>query len=283
MNKQQEISEKYLKPYLHLSDISKEFRNTIPYYSAVKGFELRVLKGEFVSVIGHSGCGKSTVLMIAAGLDNATGGGVILENKLVDSPGPDRGVVFQSPSVFPWMTALENVMIGANQVYPNTLETVREELCLYYLARVGLGDAAHQRAGQMSAGMKQRVSLARAFALKPKLLLLDEPFGMLDSLTRAELQEVLLEVWNTEKITAMMVTHDVDEALFLSDRIVMMTSGPDAKIGGILDVPFERPRRKEEVIDRPDYYKLRGQLIDFLEGKKKTEPPMPARLVPMSV
>ncbi len=281
MKPYQDIPDKYLNPYLHLSDISKEFRNTKPFYSAVKGFELRILKGEFISVIGHSGCGKSTVLMMAAGLDCATTGGVILENKLVDSPGPDRGVVFQSPSVFPWMTALENVMMGADQVYPNTLKSVREELCLYYLARVGLGNASYQKAGQMSAGMRQRVSLARAFALKPKLLLLDEPFGMLDSLTRAELQEVLLEVWNTEKITAMMVTHDVDEALFLSDRIVMMTPGPDAKIGGILDIPFDRPRRKEEVIDRPDYYKLRGQLIDFLEGKPKPKLSTPARLVPV--
>ncbi len=273
-------------PYLHFSDLGKTYpaSGSVPAYPAVEGFELRVEKGEFVSIIGHSGCGKSTVLMMVAGLEPITRGGVILDNKLIDEAGPDRGVVFQSPSLFPWMTALENVRIGADQVYPKTLETERDELCRHYLARVGLLKAIDQRAGQMSAGMKQRVSLARAFALKPKLLLLDEPFGMLDSLTRAELQQVLLEVWNTEKITALMVTHDVDEALFLSDRIVMMTGGPRAKIGDVLDVKFDRPRRKEEVIEHRDYYKMRGHLIDFLEGKGPSGTvPARAKLVPAHV
>ena len=184
---------------------------------------------------------------------------------MIEEPGPDRGVVFQSPSLFPWMTALENVMLGVAQVMAQASLKERQEICRYYLEKVGLGDSLHRRAAAMSAGMKQRVAIARAFALKPKLLLLDEPFGMLDSLTRAELQEVLLEVWHSEKITAVMITHDVDEALFLSDRVVMMTRGPRAKVGRVLRVNYGRPRLRQEVIEHPDYYPQRGELINFLE------------------
>ena len=273
-----ELPQKYLKPHLHFSDLTKIFPSPNGPFVAVEHFELRVAQGEFVSIIGHSGCGKSTVLMIAAGLESLTHGGVFLDNHMVDDAGPDRGVVFQSPSLFPWMTCLENVMLGVRQVYPHASEAERKDLCRYYLTRVGLGDAMKQRAANLSGGMKQRVNLARAFALKPKLLLLDEPFGMLDSLTRAELQEVLLEVWNAEKITAVMITHDVDEALFLSDRVVMMTSGPRARVGDVLDIDFPRPRKKEEVIERPDYYEKRGVLIDFLEGGRSKGPGVPARL-----
>ena len=274
-----EMPEKYLNPYLHFSDLTKEFpKRDGGTFVAVEKFELRIAKEEFVSIIGHSGCGKSTVLMIVAGLEPFTRGGVFLDNRLVDGPGPDRGVVFQSPSLFPWMTSLENVMLGVSHVYPHASSVQRKDLCRYYLNRVGLGSAMNQRASNLSGGMKQRVNLARAFALKPKLLLLDEPFGMLDSLTRAELQEVLLEVWNTEKITAVMITHDVDEALFLSDRVVMMTSGPRARVGDILEVNFPRPRKKEDVIERSDYYEKRGVLIDFLEGGKSKGPSVPARL-----
>ncbi len=278
MNPIPEISQKYLHPHLHFSDLTKEFPMAGSAFVAVEHFELRVAKEEFVSIIGHSGCGKSTVLMIVAGLESFTRGGVFLDNRLVDGPGPDRGVVFQSPSLFPWMTSLENVMLGVSQVYPHASPAQRKDLCRYYLTRVGLGGAMNQRAANLSGGMKQRVNLARAFALKPKLLLLDEPFGMLDSLTRAELQEVLLEVWNTEKITAVMITHDVDEALFLSDRVVMMTSGPRARVGDVLDIDFPRPRKKEEVIERPDYYEKRGVLINFLEGGRSKGPGVPARL-----
>lgn len=278
MNSTSELPQKYLNPHLHFSDLTKEFSSANGSFVAVEHFELRVAKEQFVSIIGHSGCGKSTVLMIAAGLESFTRGGVFLDNRLVDGPGPDRGVVFQSPSLFLWMTSLENVMLGVKQVYPHASEVQRKDLCRYYLTRVGLGNAMNQRAANLSGGMKQRVNLARAFALKPKLLLLDEPFGMLDSLTRAELQEVLLEVWNTEKITAVMITHDVDEALFLSDRVVMMTSGPRARVGDILDIDFPRPRKKEEVIERSDYYEKRGILIDFLEGGRHKGPGVPARL-----
>lgn len=260
-----------LNPYLHFSDVTKEYPSPKGPVPVVEGFELRIALGEFISIIGHSGCGKSTVLMIAAGLQPITRGGIFLENNMIDEPGTDRGVVFQSPSLFPWMTAMENVMLGVKQVRPDASAKERSEICRHYLEKVGLGDSLNRHAGAMSVGMKQRVGIARAFALKPKLLLLDEPFGMLDSLTRAELQEILLEVWHSEKITAVMITHDVDEALFLSDRVVMMTRGPHAKVGGVLRVNFERPRKKQEVIEHPDYYPQRGELIGFLEACEAPE------------
>ena len=262
-----------VNPYLHFSDVWKEYPSAKGSVAVVEGFEYRVARGQFVSIIGHSGCGKSTVLMIAAGLNEATRGGIILEGRLIDAPGPDRGVVFQSPSLFPWMTAVENVMLGVSQVRQGASVKERREICAHYLEMVGLGDSLDKRVSEMSVGMKQRVSIARAFALKPKLLLLDEPFGMLDSLTRAELQETLLEVWHAEKITAVMVTHDVDEALYLSDSVVMMTSGPRARVGDVLSVNFGRPRKREEVIEHPEYYKHRGRLIGFLEGHERREMP----------
>jgi nitrate ABC transporter ATP-binding subunit len=231
----------------------------------VKDIDLRLKQGEFVTVIGHSGCGKSTVLMMVAGLTSITSGGIILAGKELDGPGPDRGIVFQSPSLLPWMTAFENVMLGVDQVFYTADRVEREQIAEYYLTLVGLSDAMHKRPGELSQGMRQRVGIARAFALAPKMLLLDEPFGMLDSLTKYELQEVLLQLWRREKTTAMMVTHDVDEALFLSDRIICMTDGPEAGIGDIIEVPFERPRNRLEVMEHPQYYPLRERLIEFLE------------------
>jgi nitrate/nitrite transport system ATP-binding protein len=258
------------EPVLHFERVSKAYPNPKGgEHLVLDQFELSIAKGEFVSVIGHSGCGKSTALMIAAGLLPMSGGYVFLKNQEVRRPGPDRGVVFQSPSLLPWMTALDNVLLGVRQVFPHATSKQQKDICKYYLDKVGLGESLHKKASELSNGMKQRVGIARAFALKPKVLLLDEPFGMLDSLTRAELQEVLLEVWNRDKITAMMITHDVDEALFLSDRVVMMTNGPGAKVGDILPVRFSRPRQRQDVIDHPDYYHHRGYLIDFLDGRGK--------------
>jgi nitrate ABC transporter ATP-binding subunit len=258
------------KPYLHFSAISKTFINPDGKpYPVIEGFDLLIAKGEFVSIIGHSGCGKSTILMMAAGLLDVKIGGIILENKVVDEPGPDRAVVFQSPSLLPWLSALDNVRLGVERVFPHATKAQRLDICKYYLTKVGLGNDLHKKASELSNGMKQRVGIARAFALKPKLLLLDEPFGMLDSLTRAALQEVLLEVWNTEKITAIMITHDVDEALFLSDRVVMMTSGPRSRVGDVLRVPFDRPRHKATVMEHSEYYPCRGHLMSFLEDIKK--------------
>lgn len=234
-------------------------------YEVLYELDLKIFEGEFVSIIGHSGCGKSTLLSMIAGLNEISGGVIALGGQAITGPGPDRGVVFQSPSLFPWMTALENVMLGVEQVFPHGTPQERHDICAYYLSKVGLGDSLNKKAGDMSNGMKQRVGIARAFALKPKLLLFDEPFGMLDSMTKKELQDVLIDVWDREKITAIVVTHDVDEALYLSDRVIMMTSGPRARIGDILDVSIERPRERKEFMEHPDYYKLRTHLINFLE------------------
>jgi nitrate/nitrite transport system ATP-binding protein len=226
---------------------------------------LTVNKEEFISIIGHSGCGKTTLLSMIAGLNPITAGQVILDGVPIDGPGPDRGVIFQSPSLLPWMTALENVQLGVNQVFAHATKKQRTDICKYYLSKVGLSGAFNKRASELSQGMKQRVGIARALALKPQILLLDEPFGMLDSLTRGELQDVLLEVLNKEKTTAIMITHDVDESIFLADRVIMMTSGPRAQIGDVLKINFERPRNRKELLEHPDYYKYREHLINFLE------------------
>ena len=233
----------------------------------VKDFDLRIEEGEFICLIGHSGCGKSTVLSMLAGLNPITEGVIILGGKELAGPGPDRGVVFQSPSLLPWLTAYENVMLGAEQVYYTASKLERHQIVEYYLSVVGLADAMHKKPGELSQGMRQRVGIARAFALSPRMLLLDEPFGMLDSLTRYELQQVLIALWNRNSITAVMVTHDVDEALFLADRIVMMTNGPEAEVGDILRVRFPRPRDRKEVLEHPDYYPMREYLIEYLSER----------------
>jgi nitrate ABC transporter ATP-binding subunit len=202
-----------------------------------------------------------------AGLNEVTGGGIILAGKESVGPGPDRGVVFQSPCLLPWMTAYENVRLGVDQVFYTASRGERHQIVEYYLSVVGLADAMHKKPAELSQGMRQRVGIARAFALSPKMLLLDEPFGMLDSLTRLELQQVLIELWRKDRKTALMVTHDVDEALFLADRIVMMTNGPEAEVGDILEIHFPRPRERKAVLEHPDYYRLREHLITFLEGR----------------
>jgi nitrate ABC transporter ATP-binding subunit len=233
----------------------------------VRDFDLAIRKGEFVSLIGHSGCGKSTILAIAAGLSSPTEGGVLVDGREIPGPGTDRGVVFQSPCLLPWMTAFQNVMLGVEQARPTASARERRGEVERALASVGLGDAMHKKPTELSSGMRQRVGIARAFALDPKVLLLDEPFGMLDSLTRYELQQVLIEVWSANRKTALMVTHDVDEALFLSDRVAMMTSGPGARLGEILEVAFPRPRDRAAVIEHPRYYEHRERLIGFLEDQ----------------
>ena len=237
----------------------------------VEDFNLNMEKGEYACLLGHSGCGKSTVLMMAAGLNPITNGGIVVANHEITGPGPDRGVVFQSPCLMPWMTAMENVMLGVDQVYPHGTRSQRRDIAGYYLSLVGLGDSLNKRAADLSQGMQQRVGIARAFALKPKMLLLDEPFGMLDSLTRMELQEVLLEILMRDKVTTLMITHDVDEALFMSDRVVMMTNGPSARVGAIFEMPFERPRVRTEVLEHPEYYEYREKLITFLEEQEQEQ------------
>jgi nitrate/nitrite transport system ATP-binding protein len=270
-----------MSAYVELSNLTKIYPTPKGKAIIVKDFNLTIKQGEFVCLIGHSGCGKSTVLSMLAGLNEITGGGIILAGKELVGAGPDRGVVFQSPCLLPWMTAFENVMLGIDQVFFTASHTERKQIAEYYLTVVGLGDAMHKRPAELSQGMRQRVGIARAFALSPKMLLLDEPFGMLDSLTRFELQQVLIELWRKDKKTALMVTHDVDEALFLSDRIVMMTNGPEAEVGDVLEVKFPRPRERKAVMEHPDYYKLREHLIEFLEihayrGQRKEHSPAPS-------
>jgi nitrate/nitrite transport system ATP-binding protein len=232
--------------------------------TVVEDFNLMMDKGEFISLIGHSGCGKSTVLTMAAGLNEISKGGIILDNREIDVAGPDKAVVFQAPSLMPWLTARQNVALGVERVYPHATRSERREIIDYYLDRVGLADAKDKMAAEMSNGMRQRVGIARAFALSPRLLLLDEPFGMLDSLTRWDLQDVLVEVWNRTKVTAIMVTHDVDEAILLADRVVMMTNGPNATIGKVLKVDLPRPRDRKELLRHPDFYAYRQEVLRFL-------------------
>jgi len=250
---------------LDLQDLTKVYPTPKGDYVVLENLNLQIMKEEFVTIIGHSGCGKTTMLSMIAGLNPITKGRISVLSNPIKGPGPDRGVIFQSPSLMPWLTTMENVMLGVRQVFPHGKKKEREDICKYYLSKVGLDGSFYKKASELSQGMQQRVGIARAFAIKPKVLLLDEPFGMLDSLTRGELQDVLIEIWNKEKITAVMITHDVDEAIFLADRVVMMTSGPRAKIGDILDIDFQRPRSRKAIIEHDDYYKYRKHLIDFLE------------------
>jgi nitrate/nitrite transport system ATP-binding protein len=261
-----------MSDYLILSKLTKTYETPKGPAVIVKDFDLSIRQGEFVCLIGHSGCGKSTVLSMVAGLNEITGGGIILAGRELLGAGPDRGVVFQSPCLLPWLSAFENVMLGVDQVFFTAPRYEREQIAEYYLSVVGLADSLHRKPGELSAGMRQRVGIARAFALSPKMLLLDEPFGMLDSLTRYELQQVLIDLWRRDRKTALMVTHDVDEALFLADRIVMMTNGPEAEVGDILHVEFPRPRVRKEVMEHPDYYRLREHLISFLEFRAHERP-----------
>jgi nitrate/nitrite transport system ATP-binding protein len=238
-------------------------------YVALRHIDLKVKQGEFVSLIGHSGCGKSTLLNIVAGLEQATVGGVILEGKQVTKPGPDRMVVFQNYSLLPWLTVRQNIALAVNKVHKHLSRLERRDLVEKQIDLVGLRAAADKKPKHLSGGMKQRVSIARALSLRPKILLLDEPFGALDALTRGNLQEQLMKICQESNVTAIMVTHDVDEALLLSDRIVMLTNGPEAHIGQILEVPIPRPRQRLEVVKHPSYYALRNEMIYFLNQQKR--------------
>lgn len=264
--------------FLDFSQLHKVYPTPKGPLTVVEDFDLKIDKGEFISLIGHSGCGKSTVLTMAAGLNDISKGAIKLDGRHVEGADPERAVVFQSPNLFPWLSAKENVAIGVDKVYPKASIAERQDVVEYYLERVGLADAMDKSASELSNGMKQRVGIARAFALSPKLLLLDEPFGMLDSLTRWELQEVLMEVWSRTKVTAICVTHDVDEAILLGDRVVMMTNGPQATIGKITKIDLPRPRTRKALLEHPDYYAYRQEVLDFLEeyehgAKPKTPAP----------
>jgi bicarbonate transport system ATP-binding protein len=240
-------------------------------YIALKGIDLQIKKGEFISLIGHSGCGKSTLLNMIAGLDLPTEGIVTLEGQQVKNPGPDRMVVFQNYSLLPWLTVKQNIALAVDEVMKGLSQKEREQIVEEYIDLVNLRQAVDKRPKELSGGMKQRVAIARALAIRPKLLLLDEPFGALDALTRGNLQEQLMKLCEEYHITSVMVTHDVDEAVLLSDRIVMLTNGPGSKIGGILEVDIPRPRQRMEVVNHPSYYILRSEIIYFLNQQKRVK------------
>ncbi|MEW6273250.1 MAG: ABC transporter ATP-binding protein [Thermodesulfobacteriota bacterium] len=267
--------------FLELTRLGKAYPTAGAPAVIVDGVDLQVAEGEFVCLIGHSGCGKSTVLSIVMGLLDATDGAVILDGKEVVGPGLDRGVVFQSPALLPWLTARDNVLLAVDQVAGGASRAERLARADGHLARVGLADVADRRPGELSAGMRQRVGIARALALEPKVLLLDEPFSLLDTLTRIELQDELLRLWERDRKTVLMVTHDVDEALLLADRVVMMTSGPAATIGDVLAVPLPRPRVRGEIEALPGYVPARERLLGFLEGAAQRDGTTPrATLAP---
>ncbi|NJR38761.1 MAG: ABC transporter substrate-binding protein [Leptolyngbyaceae cyanobacterium CSU_1_4] len=240
-------------------------------YIALANINLTIKEGEFVTLIGHSGCGKSTLLNIVAGLDNATTGGVVLEGSVITQPGPDRMVVFQNYSLLPWKTVRQNIALGVNAAMKHLPVADRHALIEQHIKLVGLEHAADKRPHELSGGMKQRVAIARALAIRPKVMLLDEPFGALDALTRGGLQEQLMHIAEQTGMTCLMVTHDIDEALILSDRVVMLTNGPEAHIGQILDVKIPRPRTRMEVVNHPSYYALRSEMIYFLNQQKRAK------------
>jgi len=239
-------------------------------YVALRNIDLKIKKGEFISLIGHSGCGKSTLLNMVSGLDLPSNGGVILEGRQIEGPGPDRMVVFQNYSLLPWLTVRQNIALAVNEVMKDLSPGEKKAVVNQAITMVGLRHAANKKPGQLSGGMKQRVAIARGLAIKPKVLLLDEPFGALDALTRGNLQEKLMEIVEQNHVTTIMVTHDVDEALLLSDRVVMLTTGPEAHIGQILEVPIPRPRHRLEVVNHPSYYALRGEMVYFLNQQKRS-------------
>ena len=251
--------------HLMLSQVSIEFPTPSGPFRALDNIDLNIAKGEFVSLIGHSGCGKSTVLNIVAGLYEATTGGVILDNREVNEPGPERAVVFQNHSLLPWLTAYENVELAVKQVFKRKKTKVEmDEWIKHNLALVHMDHAMHKRPDEISGGMKQRVGIARALAMEPKVLLMDEPFGALDALTRAHMQDSLIDIQARLNNTVIMITHDVDEAVLLSDRIVMMTNGPAATIGEILQIDLPRPRNRVELADNAQYNHYRAEVLKFL-------------------
>ncbi len=253
--------------FLEIDQVTKVYPSAQGDHTVLDGVDLTVSEGEFICVIGHSGCGKSTLLNMVSGFAQPTSGEVRLKGERIVRPGPDRMVVFQNYALLPWKTAFENVYIAVNAVFTEKSKSEKVEIVQKHLAMVGLEEAAQKKPGQLSGGMKQRVSIARALSICPEVLVLDEPFGALDAITREELQEELLKIWADQKVTVMMITHDIDEALFLADRIVMMTNGPAAKIGEIMEVPFPQPRNRIQMMEDPAYYTLRNQALDFLFGR----------------
>jgi nitrate/nitrite transport system ATP-binding protein len=250
--------------FLTISNVSKIYDTPKGPYTVLENVSFTVREGEFVCIIGHSGCGKSTLLNMVAGFSQPSQGVVYLQDKPVAKPGPDRMMVFQNYCLLPWKTAFENVYLAVESAYPNKTRPEKVAITHEHLNLVGLTEAAKKHPGQLSGGMKQRVAIARALAIRPQVLILDEPFGALDAITREELQDELLKIWREHRTTVLMITHDIDEALYLSDRVVMMTNGPSAKIGEVLEVGFPRPRNRARMMEDPRYYELRNYALDFL-------------------
>lgn len=252
--------------FLEINNLFKSYKNADgSEFSVLENINLSIGANEFISVIGHSGCGKSTLLKIVAGLEKQSGGIVTLEGKEIRKPGADRMMVFQHYGLLPWLTVRENIRLAVDEVLQNLSRAEKISLVNEHLAMVNLTAAADKYPDQISGGMKQRVGIARALALRPKMLLMDEPFGALDALTRGKLQKQVLDIWEKHRQAAMMITHDVDEAIYMSDRIVLMTNGPAATIGEILEVPFAHPRDRQELRESQEYYELRNYALNFLD------------------
>jgi nitrate ABC transporter ATP-binding subunit len=254
----------YNTPFLLVENVSKVYPTSKGTYTVLEDVNLTVNKGEFICLIGHSGCGKSTLLNMVAGFSQPSIGRVELKGEPIVQPGPDRMMVFQGYALLPWKTAFENIYLAVNAVFPHKSKAEKVSTVHEHLAMVGLSDAADKKPTQLSGGMKQRVAIARALSIRPEILILDEPFGALDQITKEELQEELMKICGEQNCTVLMITHDIDEALFLADRLVMMTNGPAAKIGEILTMPFDRPRDRDLIMEDPEYYNLRNYALDFL-------------------
>jgi nitrate/nitrite transport system ATP-binding protein len=250
--------------FLEFDSVAKIYPTAKGSYTVLEDVNFSIKEGEFVCVIGHSGCGKSTLLSMVSGLSKPSLGEIRLKNQPIVKPGPDRMVIFQNYSLLPWKTAYENVFLAVEQVYKHKSAQEKKDITLEHLELVGLSEAIDKKPGQLSGGMKQRVAIARALATRPEVLIMDEPFGALDPITREEMQEELVKIWQDHRCTVLMITHDIDEALLLSDRLVMMTNGPAANIGEILDIPFPRPRDRLKMIANPQYIELRNYALDFL-------------------
>jgi len=253
--------------FVNIEGVSKVYPTPTGGYTVLENVNLQVNQGEFICVIGHSGCGKSTLLNMVSGFATPTTGSVTVGGKRIKEPGPDRMVVFQNYALLPWLSVFDNVYLAVDTVNPNRPEQEKRAIVREHLAMVGLSEAEDKKPTQISGGMKQRVSIARALAIRPEVLILDEPFGALDAITKEELQEELLKIWNDHRCTVLMITHDIDEALFLADKLVMMTNGPAAGIGEVMNIDFPRPRNRDQIMEQPEYYDLRNYALDFLYNR----------------
>jgi nitrate/nitrite transport system ATP-binding protein len=260
----QKLQNQKKEDFLVIEGVSKIYPTSEGSYTVLDDINLKVREGEFICLIGHSGCGKSTLLNMVSGFNKPTNGVVWLQGQPITEPGPDRMMVFQNYCLLPWLNVFDNVYLGVDSVFPNKSQAEKRTIVREHLAMVGLTEAADKKPSQISGGMKQRVAIARALAIRPQLLILDEPFGALDAITKEELQEELLQIWSDHQVTVLMITHDIDEALFLADRLVMMTNGPAANIGEVLEIPFSRPRNRSQIMENPEYYHLRNYALDFL-------------------